>query len=99
MRRKVPTSASTPPFSCASPGVQNSELNRQWERNATKRAVSSRREPRNIRFTAELRFVVAEPLEDPTKILKGVFVGFQKRLLGGMQVGPVECARRWPCSA
>ncbi len=43
LRRKYPASPSMPPFSCGSAGVQNSASNRQCERNATNRAVSSRR--------------------------------------------------------
>jgi hypothetical protein len=46
---------STPPFSCPSPGVQKLDAKPQCERNATKRAVSSRRWPRRIFFTAEPR--------------------------------------------
>ncbi len=49
------TSFSTPPFSWASAGRQNSAAKRQCERNAMKRAVSSRRNPRRIRLTALVR--------------------------------------------
>ena len=55
LRRKYPASPSMPPFSCGSAGVQNSASNRQCDRNAMKRAVSSRRDPRRIFFTADVR--------------------------------------------
>jgi len=54
-RRKIPISFSTPPFSCACEGLQNSDSICEWERKAMMRAVSSRRMPRSIRLTADAR--------------------------------------------
>src|SRR6516165_1460429 len=54
-RRKYPPSPSTPPFSCPSAGVQNSDSNPQCDRKAMNRVVSSRWCPRRIFFTALFR--------------------------------------------
>jgi hypothetical protein len=50
--------------------VQNSLSNRQWERHAMKRAVSSRRKPRRIFFTAAFKLSYLRTLKTPWKYWK-----------------------------
>jgi hypothetical protein len=88
--RKYPASPSIQPFSCGSAGVQN-RFNRECERNAAKRAVPPRRDPRRIFLTAEGRLPYRSLRNTPPKYKKAQFVRFQKRPLGGMQIGAMEC--------
>ena len=72
--------------------MQNSAANRQCERNATNRAVSSRCDPRSTRFTAAARLSYRSAVEDAPEVPERQLVRLQERLLGRVAVGPMERA-------
>ena len=90
LRRKYPASPSMPPFSCGSAGVQNSASNRQCERNATKRAVSSAAMSAQDLLHRRGEVVIAQLAEHAAKVSERQFVRFQKRLLRRVQISAVK---------